>query len=149
MLQIKRIMIGDGERGLKFKNRQFERVLAPGVHWIVSVFARVEVRIFDIEQSDYYAGKDASELVNPSGFPARLIRHHLSVLGTDTDRLLHGRTDVDLGRHSLELIQQLGVQGELRSDQGHAIRGNDGDPTVSVRRADVRTRPTGIRCHSA
>ncbi len=63
MLQIKRIMIADGERGLKFKNRQFERVLAPGVHWIVSVIARIEVRVFDIEQAEHYTGKDADALI--------------------------------------------------------------------------------------
>jgi regulator of protease activity HflC (stomatin/prohibitin superfamily) len=63
VFQIERIMIGDGERGLLFKNRQFERVLAPGVHWIVSVIARIEVRVFDIEQSEYYTGKDADALI--------------------------------------------------------------------------------------
>ena len=63
MLQIKRIMIGDGERGLLFKNRQFERVLAPGVHWIFSVIARIEVRVFDVEQCGVLGGKDAEVLI--------------------------------------------------------------------------------------
>ncbi|HET7923748.1 MAG TPA: slipin family protein [Rhodanobacteraceae bacterium] len=63
MLQIKRIMIGDGERGLLFKNRRFERVLAPGVHWIVSVLARIEVRLFDVEQCGVLGGKEAEVLI--------------------------------------------------------------------------------------
>ena len=32
MFWTKRVVIGDGERGLVYRNRHFERVLAPGVH---------------------------------------------------------------------------------------------------------------------
>jgi len=39
MLGIKRVVIGDGERGLLYKNRRFERVLAPGVYrlWAAAI----------------------------------------------------------------------------------------------------------------
>ncbi len=32
MLMIRKVVIGDAERGLVYRNRCFERVLGPGVH---------------------------------------------------------------------------------------------------------------------
>lgn len=62
MLWMKRIVIGDGERGLKLRNRQFERVLLPGVHWIGSLRAREEVRVCDLAKIEY-DGKDGDTLI--------------------------------------------------------------------------------------
>jgi regulator of protease activity HflC (stomatin/prohibitin superfamily) len=67
MLQIQRITVGDGERGLQYRNRRFERVLRPGVYWLFSVFAKREVRVFDVEQNEHYAGKDADALIERLG----------------------------------------------------------------------------------
>jgi regulator of protease activity HflC (stomatin/prohibitin superfamily) len=60
---IKRIVIGDGERGLLYRNRRLERILLPGVTWVST---RCEVRIHDITQP-VYAGKDAEVLIERLG----------------------------------------------------------------------------------
>lgn len=65
MLWMKRVVIGDGERGLKYKNRRFEGVLTPGVYWM-SRFGGVEVRVFDIAKGEY-DGKDVDVLVERLG----------------------------------------------------------------------------------
>lgn len=60
---IKRIVIGDGERGLLFRNRRLKRILLPGVTWVVG---RCEVRVHDTTQP-VYAGKDAEVLIERLG----------------------------------------------------------------------------------
>lgn len=66
MLGIKRVVVGDGERALLYKNRRFERVLGPGVTWVWDLLARSEVRIFDLAAVEY-AGKDVEVLVQRLG----------------------------------------------------------------------------------
>jgi regulator of protease activity HflC (stomatin/prohibitin superfamily) len=46
----KRVVIGDAERGLVYRNRRFERVLAPGVYRLYAWRALVEVFVHDIRQ---------------------------------------------------------------------------------------------------
>ena len=58
----KRIVIGDGERGLVHRNRRFERVLEPGVHRMFDPLGRIEVRTYDIAAPEY-AGHDVDALV--------------------------------------------------------------------------------------
>ena len=66
MFKIQKITIGDGERGLLYRNRRFERVLMPGVHWLWSFVDRIEVRVFDLAQAEY-AGKDVDALIERLG----------------------------------------------------------------------------------
>jgi regulator of protease activity HflC (stomatin/prohibitin superfamily) len=66
MFGIKRVVIGDGERGLLYKNRRFERVLAPGVYRLWDAFGALEVRSFDIARPDF-VGKDADALIERLG----------------------------------------------------------------------------------
>jgi hypothetical protein len=66
MFGIKRVVIGDGERGLLYKNRRFERVLAPGITWVVDVLGRTEVCVFDVSRPEY-EGKDVDVLVERLG----------------------------------------------------------------------------------
>jgi len=61
MLWMKRVVVGDGERGLKYKNRRFEKVLMPGVYWL-NAFGSSEVRLFDLAK-DEYDGKDVDVLI--------------------------------------------------------------------------------------
>ncbi|KGM53340.1 hypothetical protein N800_07805 [Lysobacter daejeonensis GH1-9] len=61
MFWTKRVVIGDGERGLVYRNRQFERVLGPGVYRWFDPLGRVEVRSFDISVPEY-AGHDVDAL---------------------------------------------------------------------------------------
>ncbi len=62
MFWTKRVVIGDGERGLVYRNRQFVRVLAPGVYRWFDPLKRVEVGVHDIAKPEY-AGKDTELLI--------------------------------------------------------------------------------------
>lgn len=62
MFWTKRVVIGDAERGLVYRNRRFERVLAPGVYRIADPLNRVEVRTFPIAVPEY-AGSDVDVLI--------------------------------------------------------------------------------------
>ena len=58
----KRIVIGDGERGLMYRNRQFERVLAAGVYRIFDPLKRVDIVVHSIARPEYN-GSDADALI--------------------------------------------------------------------------------------
>jgi regulator of protease activity HflC (stomatin/prohibitin superfamily) len=62
MVWIKRVVVGDGERGLLYRNRRFERVLVPSVYRIWNVLGRNEVRVFDLANPEY-VGKDFDALI--------------------------------------------------------------------------------------
>ncbi len=66
MFWTKRVVIGDGERGLVYRNRQFEGVLAPGVYRWFDPFARVEVNVHNISRSEY-GGNDTDVLIAALG----------------------------------------------------------------------------------
>jgi len=61
-----RVVIGDGERGLLYRNRRFVRVLAPGVYRLVDAFGRVEVRTLDLQRAEF-EGKEADALIERLG----------------------------------------------------------------------------------
>lgn len=62
MLLTKRVVIGDGERGLVYRNRRFERVLAPGVYRWFDPMGRIDVRTLNIAAPEY-AGHDVDALI--------------------------------------------------------------------------------------
>jgi regulator of protease activity HflC (stomatin/prohibitin superfamily) len=62
MFWTKRVVIGDGERGLVYRNRRFERVLGAGVYRMFDPLKRIEVRSFNIAAPEY-AGHDVDVLV--------------------------------------------------------------------------------------
>ncbi|WP_242165134.1 slipin family protein [Lysobacter sp. M15] len=66
MFWTKRVVIGDGERGLVYRNRQFAGVLAPGVYRWFDPFKRVEVAMHGIAKAEY-AGSDADALIAALG----------------------------------------------------------------------------------
>ncbi|HEX5663747.1 MAG TPA: slipin family protein, partial [Xanthomonadaceae bacterium] len=66
MFWTKRVVIGDGERGLVYRNRQFAGVLAPGVYRWFDPFKRVEVTVHNIARAEY-AGSDADALIATLG----------------------------------------------------------------------------------
>ena len=66
MLMIRKIVVGDAERALVYRNRRFERVLAPGVHRIASLFDSVEVVLHNIAIAEYNS-KDVDALVSRLG----------------------------------------------------------------------------------
>jgi regulator of protease activity HflC (stomatin/prohibitin superfamily) len=53
MKALKRIAIAQHERGLAFRNRSFEAVLSPGVHWIFDPFNRREVAVYDVSTPEF------------------------------------------------------------------------------------------------
>jgi len=81
---MKRVVIGDGERGLLYRNRRFERVLAPGVTWLRA--SATDLRVVDITRPEY-DGKDVEILISRLG--AELERDFLLAdIGADEVGLL-------------------------------------------------------------
>jgi regulator of protease activity HflC (stomatin/prohibitin superfamily) len=62
----KRVVIGDAERGLVYRNRRLERVLAPGVYRLYAWNAEMEVVVHDIRVPEY-SGKDVEALIGALG----------------------------------------------------------------------------------
>lgn len=67
MFWTKRVVIGDGERGLVYRNRQFEAVLKPGVYSWFDPLDRIEVRLHNIALRPEYVGSDESALIDRLG----------------------------------------------------------------------------------
>lgn len=66
MFWTKRVVIGDGERGLVYRNRRFERVLAPGVYRLFDPLGRTEITLHAANGGEY-AGRDVDSLIAALG----------------------------------------------------------------------------------
>ena len=66
MFWTQRVVIGDAERGLVYRNRRFERVLAPGVHRLFALRDQLQVVVHDIRNPEY-AGDDVDALIAALG----------------------------------------------------------------------------------
>lgn len=66
MFWTRRVVIGDAERGLVYRNRRFERVLAPGVYRLFAWRDKLEVVVHDIRKPEY-AGNDVDALIAALG----------------------------------------------------------------------------------
>ena len=66
MFWIKQIVIGDGERGLLYRNRRFQCVLSPGVYRYFDPRRRVVVTTHSLARAEY-AGADAGVLMSRMG----------------------------------------------------------------------------------
>lgn len=66
MFWTRRVVIGDAERGLVYRNRRFERVLAPGVYRLFAWRDQLEVVVHDIRKPEY-AGDDVDALIAALG----------------------------------------------------------------------------------
>jgi regulator of protease activity HflC (stomatin/prohibitin superfamily) len=62
MFWIKQIVIGDGERGLLYRNRRFQRVLSAGVYRYFDPRNRIAVAVHPLTKPEY-AGADADVLM--------------------------------------------------------------------------------------
>ena len=62
MFWIKQVVIGDGERGLLYRNRRFQRVLPPGVYRFVDPRNRIAVGVHNLAKPEY-TGADADVLM--------------------------------------------------------------------------------------
>jgi hypothetical protein len=86
MFGFKRIVVGDGERALLYRNRRFERVLTAGVHRLFDPLGRVSLCVFEATASEYL-GRDANVLIEQlgGGLSAHFV---LADVGTDEVGLL-------------------------------------------------------------
>src|SRR5690606_23274763 len=66
MFWTQRVVIGDAERGLVYRNRRFERVLAPGVYRLFAWRGQLEVVVHDIRNPEY-TGNDVDTLIAALG----------------------------------------------------------------------------------
>ena len=48
MMGLKRITIAQYERGVSSRNRSFEAVMEPGVHWLFDPLNRCDVKVYDV-----------------------------------------------------------------------------------------------------
>lgn len=77
----KRVVIGDGERGLVYRDRRFERALDPGVYKLHDPLGRLEIVVHNVAKPEY-AGTDVDTLIAALG--DRLDAHFvLGDVGTD------------------------------------------------------------------
>jgi hypothetical protein len=53
MMGLKRITIAQYERGLLFRNRSFEAVMEPGVHWMFDPLNRTEIKVYDVAVTEF------------------------------------------------------------------------------------------------
>ncbi len=53
MMGFKRITIAQYERGLLFRNRSFEAVMEPGVHWMFDPLNRTEIKVYDVAVAEF------------------------------------------------------------------------------------------------
>ena len=74
MFWVKQIVVGDGERGLLYRNRRLQRVLAPGVYRWLDPFRRIAVAVHNAARAEY-AGTDADVLM--ARMDAKLGEHFL------------------------------------------------------------------------
>jgi hypothetical protein len=115
MFWTKRVVIGDGERGLVYRNRQFAGVLAPGVYKWFDPLCRIEVVTHNIAKPEY-AGNDADVLIATLG--SRLEGNFvLANLGTDEVGLVlkNGKLEDVLAPGTRKLYWKALVPVEVRA----------------------------------
>ena len=66
MFWTKRVVIGDGERGLVYRDRRLERVLDPGVYTFRDPLGRRSIKVHDAAKPEY-AGNDVDTLIDALG----------------------------------------------------------------------------------
>ncbi len=54
---IKRVTVKKNERGLLLRNGDFERVLQPGTHWLVSPIDILRAELFALDRLVYHSMK--------------------------------------------------------------------------------------------
>jgi len=115
MFWTKRVVIGDGERGLVYRNRQFAGVLAPSVYKWFDPLGRIEVVTHNIAKPEY-AGNDADVLIATLG--SRLEDNFvLANLGTDEVGLVlkNGKLEDILAPGTRKLYWKALVPVEVRA----------------------------------
>jgi hypothetical protein len=65
-----KVVIGDGERGLVYRNRRFQQILLPGVHRLSPFGGRPHVDIHTASKGAAYTGSDQDSLIEALGATA-------------------------------------------------------------------------------
>jgi len=89
-----KVVIGDGERGLVYRNRRFQQVLLPGVHRLSRFGGSPQVTVHNASKGSAYNGSDQDSLSDALG--AQLLEHFvLADIGAAQVGLLlrNGRID--------------------------------------------------------
>jgi hypothetical protein len=76
MFALKRVMIARHERALTFRERSFQSILEPGVHWIFDPLKRTEVKVYDLTVPEFEHAR-ADFLVKEA---RALIEQHFTVI---------------------------------------------------------------------
>jgi hypothetical protein len=87
LLGLKTIAIGDGQRGLLYRDRRAVRVLMPGVTRLIGHHAPLDLRLCRVDASPLYAGADAEQLIEAAE-PAVVEAFTLIEAGADEVLLL-------------------------------------------------------------
>ncbi|GAA0703863.1 slipin family protein [Dyella marensis] len=114
MFWIKQIVVGDGERGLLYRNRRLQRVLAPGLYRYFDPLNRVAVVLHNVARAEY-AGSDAEVLM--AGMDTRLApRFLIADVGVDQVGLVlkNGKLEDVLAPGTRKLYWKELVPVELR-----------------------------------
>ncbi|MBK7617448.1 MAG: slipin family protein [Burkholderiales bacterium] len=95
-MQFKRVKVKKNERGLLLRNGDFERVLPPGRHWLVSAFDELRVETFALEQAAF-----------THGLADYLMAHEPEVVAREFVRVELGETQVGLRTEHGLLVELL------------------------------------------
>jgi regulator of protease activity HflC (stomatin/prohibitin superfamily) len=87
MLNFRKVVVGDAERALVYRNKRLDRVLGPGVHRMFELAGRLEVALHDAARVEY-VGKDVDALVARLG-PRLDLYFVLADIGADEVGLVY------------------------------------------------------------
>jgi regulator of protease activity HflC (stomatin/prohibitin superfamily) len=114
MFWIKQIVIGDGERGLLYRNRRLQTILKAGVYRYFDPFDRIAVVVHNVARADY-VGNDAEVLM--AAMSDALVAHFV-VADVRTDQvgliLKNGKLEDVLAPGTRKLYWKDLVQVEVR-----------------------------------
>jgi regulator of protease activity HflC (stomatin/prohibitin superfamily) len=114
MFWIKQIVIGDGERGLLYRNRRLQTILKAGVYRYFDPFDRIAVVVHNVARADY-VGNDAEVLM--AAMSDALAAHFVVAdVGTDQVGLIlkNGKLEEVLAPGTRKLYWKDLVQVEVR-----------------------------------
>ena len=114
MFWIKQIVIGDGERGLLYRNRRLQTILKAGVYRYFDPFDRIAVVVHNVARADY-VGNDAEVLMATM---SDALAAHFVVADVGTDQvgliLKNGKLEDVLAPGTRKLYWKDLVQVEVR-----------------------------------
>ena len=157
MAVLKRVTVAQHECALVWKNRSFERVLEPGVHWIFEPLARVEVQTYDLSVPEFehprvdFLVQDAREMVERNfqlielkdreiGLVFRN-EHLVSVLAPGK-RQLFWRGPIEIRVELRDISEEFEIDGTTRRAREGFARGGCSGCRVGHRGSGGCTRPS-------